>query len=271
MAINPLLAMTQPTTAQAQPAGAAGAPGFWENFMQGTQDTLNDPTKMALMMAGLSLLSGQTPIQAGSAGAGIYQQLMQQQKADVAAEDKASMDAAQFGLQKRQVEQGDERLQLERDKMKSAEKIAGIKAAADKPSGANDKLWKQALDTAAAELEPGDSVDSFRVYEIYNSMAGNGQTVYPTFGKAELDYFLEQMSNNPDKADGLQEIITRSYGPRAAMRTKSAFDKMSKTTPTPKEEVVPPEVTTQVEQVKAQPTQTQFFGEGNKNLPFWLR
>jgi hypothetical protein len=180
------------------------------------------------------------------------------------------MDAALFGLQKRQVEQGDERLKLERDKVKSAEKIADIKAATDKPSGANDKLWKQALDTAVAELEPGDSVDSFRVYEIYNSMVGNGQTVYPAYGKQELDYFLEQMSNNPDKAEGLQEIITRSYGPRAAMRTKSAFDKLSKTTPKT-EETIPPEVTTQVEQVKAQPTKTQFFGEGNKNLPFWLR
>jgi len=230
MATNPLmlLAPNTPTEAPAQ-LGAAGAPSVWENFMSGTNEFMNDPTKMALMLAGLSLLSGESAVKAGTTGAGMYQQLMQQQKANEEADRRAGLDELNYGLNERRVGQGDEQLKLDRDRLNLQEKELAQKEKAllakDKaPTGADDKLWKQALDTAMTELEPGDTMDVHRVYEIYNSISG-GNPLYAPFGKTELDYYVGRAEKNPDKADALGSILEGLYGPRAVARYNASWDK----------------------------------------------
>lgn len=230
MAVNPLMLMTQADTTNA-PAqmGAAGAPGFWESFMDKTQEKMNDPTSMALMMAGLNLLAGNDAAQSGGAGLGVYQQMMQQQKANEEAERKAGLDELNYDLNERRVGQGDEQLKLDRDRLKLQEKELAQKEktllAKDKaPTGADDKLWKQALDTATSELDPGDTMDVHRVYEIYNSISG-GNPLYAPFGKTELDYYVGRAEKNPDKADALGSLLEGLYGPRAVARYTASWDK----------------------------------------------
>lgn len=241
MAVNPLMLMTQANIAEA-PAqmGAAGAPGFWENFMTGTQDTLKDPTKMALMMAGLNLLAGNDVAQSGAAGMGIYQQLLNNQVREEQSKAQAEETKARLGLSERQVgvqEKGakldEDRLLFDREKEENrkreeAARLAAQKAIEEKrlsakdakaPSGADSKLWSEALDTVIA-MNPEGSVSLDQVYEVYNSMAPDGQGILT---KQQLYGMAWNVAQRPETAQAAADYIENAFGKPARIRFEAVL------------------------------------------------
>lgn len=213
-----------PQTQMAPVVGASAAPS--NPFLTALA---NSNVYMGLLTGGLSSLSSGDLGQGIQQGLGVYQQLMQQQKANEEIDRKADLDELNYGLNKRRIDQGDEQLKLDRTRLTLQEKELLQKERAllakDKaPTGADDKLWKQALDTAMSELEPGDTVDVHRVYGIYNSISG-GNPLYAPFGKTELDYYVGRAEKNPDKAEALGSILEGLYGPRAFARYTASWDK----------------------------------------------
>lgn len=222
--VSPLTAMVNPTTPNLG-AAPASEPGLWSQIMGGIDTAFNDPLKMALLTGGLGLLSNQNPVQALQGAGGAYQQILQRQAQASELERKAGLDEENLAINKAQLEQGQQRINLEKDKLKAAQKK--LDKASKTPTGANDKLWKQALDTVLGETELEEPLDTYRVYEVYNTLAGDGQDVYPVFGTQELSGYLDMMTKNPTKADALMDIIGRTYGPKAFNRMSSAWAKAS--------------------------------------------
>lgn len=231
MAINPLLAMTQGGPAQmgAAPA-AAPAASPWGELGGYVNNLVADPARMATLMTGLGLLSGNDLAQSAGTGFGIYNQIAQGQAASAAAKREAAIENARLGLETREVDQGDEKLEIEREKIRSNERVAKIRANAAKApkAGVDSKIWKQAYDTVAGNTPLDQEININKVYETYNTMSG-AEPVYPTFGRQELQAHLTMLGNYPESADEIIGLAERNWGPKAGQALRARWEKTQTT------------------------------------------
>lgn len=214
------------------PAGAptgAAAPSAFASALQ------NPNIYMALLTGGLSALDTGNLTQGLQTGLGTYQQLYQNEQSEAQRAFDEEMALKQFALSERKVGQGDEaleidreRLGLDRDKLKmQSQQLKKKLTGKAKPTGVDSKLWTQALDTAALMSEQtGEPVTEAQVRTLYNSMAPENRKVAQLFGRQELGEAIRIIQENPDRTEDYLTLLEDNYGKGARTRVGAVLKTM---------------------------------------------
>lgn len=200
----------------------------------------NPNVYMGLLTGGLSALSSGDLGQGINQGMGIYQQLLNNQVREEQSKAQAEENKARLGLSERQVgvqEKGakldEDRLDFDREKEENrkreeAARLAAQKAIEEKrlsakdakaPSGADSKLWSEALDTVIA-INPEGTVSLDQVYEVYNSMAPDGQGILT---KQQLYGMAWNVAQRPETAQAAADYIENAFGKPARIRFEAVL------------------------------------------------
>lgn len=222
---------------QTQMAPAMGAAPASNPFVTALS---NPNVYMGLLTGGLSALSSGDLGQGINQGMGIYQQLLNNQVREEQSKAQAEENKARLGLSERQVgvqEKGakldEDRLAFDREKEENrkreeAARLAAQKAIEEKrlsakdakaPSGADSKLWSEALDTVIA-MNPEGSVSLDQVYEVYNSMAPDGQGILT---KNQLYGMAWNVAQRPETATAAADYIESAFGKPARIRFEAVL------------------------------------------------
>jgi len=188
---------------------------------------------MALMGGGLSTLGSGNVGQGFQTGMGTYQQLLQNEQSEAAGVKEDERFQQQMGLEERRVAASEEGLELERERNEIARKAAIAKAKQVEkkpPTGVDNDLWKQALDTAVAETGLEGTVSEARVRTIYNTMAPQDRQVPEMFGKNQLTDVMGLIDKNPEMEAEYLQLTEDMYGASARKRLEAVRKKMGQAT-----------------------------------------